>query len=153
MKQLKILPEPITRQILLRFGGAAILLILSVILGIAYNEFSFTLSAMLISIVLIAMGFHIMYKAGKDEYLVIKGTCRQIEKTSVRKRIKSIIICADPSSTVDDREVLMRLQLRKKRTAIWEGCRIEIYLDKQATLYERDGLHVVDRFLSLRIIQ
>lgn len=149
LKKLKELPEPVLKQVLLRWICGLGFLCLSVILCIAYRDRTFLISALILSAVLFILGFRILGKAVREEYLVIHGECKQIDTTPVRKQVKSITVRTKSSEGED---MLLKLTTKRKKRSIWIGCNVEVYLDKKTTLYERDGIYIVGNFLNMRIL-
>lgn len=147
MKRIKALPHPIQKQVFIRLlfgiGVAAV----SVILSLAYLDYTF-LPAILISIALAVLGLRIVQKYERDEFIVIQGTCKKIDTTLMKKRPKSIIMSAQ---LPDGDDVLLKIKTRRKH-GIWEGCNVELCMDKKATLFEQENLYVVGGFLYIQLI-
>ena len=140
-EQFKQIPSPLQKQILIRLAGsglgiAMLLLILAyrgtwqlLIPGIAIF-LAFTLSAWLL-----------FRKCVHGAYVVIQGQCIEIERTGIRKKIKSVYIQSE------DRCIRIVTQFQKIRK-LSVGDKLIIYLAENTPVYDHDGCLVIFQIIA-----
>lgn len=146
MKKMKELPEPIQRQILIRFASGGCVALAAVIFSAAYRDITF-LPVLIIGAALVISGLRVWDKAGKGAYLMIQGVCKQIETTRMKKQIKTILISAETKS---GDTVRLKVHTRRRKNSAWIGCAVEVCMDRTAALYDQEGVYLVEKYLYLR---
>ena len=81
-------------------------------------------------------------RCDEKNYVVIKGTCTEIEKTGLRRKVKDIYVKEDQFTV---RIVRPTMKLRSLNV----GDRITIYLADNAPVYEMDGCKVICNTLAV----
>lgn len=137
------IPPILQKQILIRLAGSALGVIM-VALVLAYRgSFQFLLPGIMTTLIFLALAASLFIRCSEGAYVVIKGACEEIERSSLRKKIKAIHI------RCDDKAVKIVGQLNRLRN-LHVGDSIEAYLSDSAPIYEHDGIYVVTSILAIR---
>ena len=130
MKKIKSLPEPLQKQIWLRLGLAAALLIFGLVSAVAWRDWSMLL-IIAVSVFFAALGIRIAYR----DYIAIRGVCNDVDATLVRRRAKAIVLC----TVMDGKDIMLRIPLRQQFRKITVGDALEVYVDAETQIHEWDG--------------
>ena len=138
----KISPS-LQKQIIIRYGAAAVsllLLVVSLLLaGSLYLSFS-------LLILFFFWGFsasQLLHKAITDQIVVIRGHCTRVEKTPVRRRIKTLYLRSDPH--------IVKIQITGKLRNIDKGDIVTVYAADNAPVYENEGCQQLSAYLAIDI--
>lgn len=137
------LPAALQKQVLIRWVLGTIALILFVIVLIYTKEFSFGLPCIVLSAFMIVNSAQLLYNCIKGKFVVIEGVCEEVDKTAIRKRVKSI------SMKIEDRVVTLPVRYRIKAPS--EGDEITVYLSNNAPVYDKDGGYHIYNFYAMEI--
>jgi hypothetical protein len=136
MKKLKLLPEALQKQILLRFALAAALLILGTASAILLRDKS-VLVIFAVALFCAGQGVWICLRP----YIVIKGTVREVTLTPVRRRSKSILLQTEMGA--------LRISLKQRLRKFSVGEPLELYVDAATQIYEWDGEFRLQSYISV----
>jgi len=139
-QQIQSLPEPLQRQIWLRFGLAAVLLIFGLASAIAWRDISM-LVIIAVAVFSGALGVRLCYR----DYLVITGICSEVDTTVIRKRNKAIVLLA----SVEGKDTALRIPLRQQFRKLAVGDILDVYVDATAAIYERDGIFQLQSYIAM----
>lgn len=135
-------PQILQKQILIRLT-AGIVTLLMLVLILLYNgglELLFPCIAFAAIFFLSALQLYV--RCDEKRFVVIRGTCTEIERTGLRRRVKDIYV-KEEQFTV--RIVRPTIKLRSLNV----GDRITIYLSDNAPVYEMDGCKVICNTLAV----
>lgn len=139
----RALPEALQKHILVRGVLSIAALLLFVFILIYTKEFTFALPCIALSLFMIVNGGLLLYNCIRNKFVVVKGTCMGVEKTALRKRVKTL------SMEVGDHVLTVSARQRLKVPSV--GDEISIYLPENAPVYEKDGGYHIYNFYALEI--
>lgn len=135
------IPEPLRRQILIR-GGGCILGIAMLILVLAYQgDWRFLIPCAILSLVSLGSAAALYDRCIQNKYVVIEGVCTDIEKVTLRKRIKAVYLRNDQFN-------IKLLNTRKIKNLI-VGDTVTFYVADNTAVYEIDGCKVICSYLAM----
>ena len=140
LQQIQALPEPVQRQVWLRFGLAAVLFIFGLASAIAWKDVS-----MLVIIAVAVFGGVLGVRLCYRDYIVITGICSEVDTTVIRKRNKAIVLLA----SVEGKETALHISLRQQFRKLSAGDALDFYVDATAPIYERDGIFQLQSYIAI----
>ena len=139
-QRIKSLPEPLQRQVWLRFGLAAALLVFGLASAIIWRD-----KTMLVIIAVAAFSGALGVRLCCRDYIVITGICSDVDTTVIRKRSKAVVIIA----AVEGQEKAIRIPLRQQFRKLAVGDVLDVYVDAAAMIYERDGIFHLQSYIAI----
>lgn len=140
LQKIRSLPEPLQRQIWLRFSLAALLFIFGLVSAIVWRDKSM-LIIIAVAVFFAVLGFRISYR----EYIIFTGTCIEVEPTIIRRRNKAVTI----TTMAEGKERSLRIPLRQQFRKIAAGDLLEVYVDAAAMIYEREGVFHLQSYICI----
>ena len=137
------LPQPVRWQAVLRGAGVISFLILFVAIWAGTGEFLFAFPCLVFAVFLFVNSGIMLYNIINGNYVRIHGTCIDIERSGIRRRVKSITI------SHDDKQV--KIPVRRKFPGLSMGCGVTLYLSDKAPVYERNGAYAIDSYYALTL--
>lgn len=137
------LPAVLKKQVLIRGVLGITALFLFVIIMIYTMEFSFGLPCIILSLFMIVNSTLLLYNCIKGKYVVINGICEKVERTAIRKRVRSLGI------RVGNMFVTVPIRFRLKAPSVNDE--ITVYLSEKTPVYEKDGGYSVYSFYALEV--
>ena len=135
------LPQPIQKQILLRCVGTG-LGVLMLILVIAYGgDWRFLLPCVAVIGVSIISAGALFHRCTHNRYVVILGHCTEIERITLRKRIKSLYLQTEDHS--------VRIVGVKQIRNLAIGDLLRIYVADNTAVYDVDGCKVICNYITM----
>ena len=141
MKRTQI-PIPLQSQILLRL----VLTVCSLVVGsLLLVLFSLPIAApfFLLALVTAASGGHLYWVAVCGHYLVLTGTVLKVERTTVLRRPKAILMEVEGTA--------LRVILRNRHKAPGEGSQLSFYVQDSTPIYEWRGIHLLGTYLAAAV--
>lgn len=137
------LPAALQKQVLIRgvLGVTALLLFIGIL--VFTKEFHFGLPCIALSLFMIVNSAQLLYNCTNGKYVVIAGICADVEKTVLKKRVKSI------DMKVDGKNLTLPIRHRLKGPSV--GDEITVYLPENAPVYEKDGGYCIYSFYAMEI--
>lgn len=142
-ERFRALPDALQKQILIRGLLGVVALLLFVVILICTKEVSFALPCSVLALFMIVNGGQLLYNCIRNKYIVVKGVCTSVEKTALKKRVKSL------SLDVEKRVLTVSVRHRLKAPSV--GDEISIYFSENAPVYEKDGAYHIYSFYALEI--
>lgn len=141
MKYLKAnIPGPLQVQILRLAGVSITSLILGVALLLILNS-TLALPFLLLTILTALASRRLYLAAVLKRYLALTGTVLQVERTSIIRRPKALLLEAEGKA--------LRVVLRGRHWAPSVGGHIILYVMDTAPIYEWNGIHQLSSYLAL----
>lgn len=137
------LPPTLRQQVMLRSAAALLFLILFIAIWVGTGEFSFALPCLMLAVFLIVNTGIMLYNIINGNYVRIHGTCTGIERTGIRRRVKSITV------THNDQQLM--IPVRRRLSGLSVGCGATLYLSDKAPVYEKNGAYVIDSYYALTL--
>lgn len=136
------IPGPLRKVILMRLtaSGAAFLMLICIL--IFHGEWKYAVPCIAVAIVFFIAGVQMLADCSEKKYITIKGICSEVERTGMRKRIKSICM-----KQGDLAVKLPHPELYSK--SLNAGDHLVVYVAIGAPVYEVDGYHVICSTLAI----
>lgn len=142
-EKLKGLPMTIQKQVIIRYGAAAVSLILLVIsLLMAENPY-LPLSLALIFAFFLFSASHLLYLALSGHLVEISGECIRLERTPIRRRLKALYLQVETQ--------VVRFQITGKLRDVEPGDLVTVYASDSAPVYENEGYQQLSSYLAINI--
>lgn len=135
-------PKVLQKQILIRLTAGIVSLLMLVIILLYRGGLELMLPCIGFSAVFFISALQLYARCDEKNYVVIRGTCTEIEKTGLRRKVKDIYVKEDQFTV---RIVRPTMKLRSLNV----GDRITIYLADNAPVYEMDGCKVICNTLAV----
>ena len=87
----------------------------------------------------------LLYRAVTDQIVVIRGHCTGLEKTPMRRRIKTLYLWSDPHT--------VKIQIAGKLRNVDEGDIITVYTATGTPVYENEGCQQLSTYLAIDILK
>lgn len=139
----KHLPEALQRQITLRLAIGAGFFVLFVIVQLGMGDIYFSLPCVVFGGVMIVNGSLLLYNSAMGNCISVKGVCRQIDTTRIRKRIRNIYI--------DTEACTVKMPVRHRIRNLNKGDTIMVYLSEKTPVYEQDDGYMICSYYALEI--
>ena len=136
------IPGPLRKVITFRFitCGVAVLMLFWVL--VILREWKFAIPCVAVAIVFFVAGLQLLADCSDNQYITLKGVCSEVERTGLRKRIKTICMkCGDHTVRFPNPEFYSK--------SLKIGDTVEIYVSCSAPVYEVDGYQVICNTLAI----
>jgi len=136
------IPEPLRRQILFRMGVgfvSVILLITALLIG---GDWRFCVPCAALAVFFLGGGTLLFFRGSDGRYVVIEGVCTEIERSTLRRRLKSF-------SLQGERFLIRIMNQRQRIRGLSVGDTLTVYVSEKALVYEMDGCKIVNSYIAL----
>lgn len=144
-EKFKKIPPPLQKQIIMRYGATLVSLMLLVVSLLLEGNFYLSLSILIIFAFYGVSASQLLYVAVSNQIVVIRGVCTKLEKTPVRRRIKTLYFQSE-SHTV-------KIQILGRLRNVDEGDVITVYAANNTPVYENDGCQQLSTYLAIDILK
>lgn len=135
------LPGALQMQILRRAAACASSLALFALAFIVYGDLWLCLSFAAFAAVFAAMTALLLRRCLSGQYVAVSGVCLSVERTGLRRRVKSLTIVSPPHT--------VKCLPRGKLSGIAVGDTVTLYIAANVPVYERDGCLLVDGCMAI----
>lgn len=142
-EKLKGLPMAIQKQVIIRYGAAAVSLILLVISLLMAEDPYLPLSLALIFAFFLFSASQLLYLALSSHLIEISGECIRLERTPIRRRPKALYLQVEAQ--------VVRLQITGKQRDVDAGDQVTVYVSDNAPVYENEGCQQLSGYLAISI--
>ena len=142
-KKFQSFPQALQKQILFRLAAGILSLLAFMVIAIMYRDIYLCVSFLLFALVFGAAGSLLYLQVEKGDYVVVKGICQQIERTTLKRRVKAVYFSMEPHT--------IKVQLRHRTKAINTGDGITVYVSGKMPVYEEDGCKLLNGYLAMEI--
>lgn len=136
------IPEPLRIQILFRLGigvVSAILLITALLIG---GDWRFCIPCAALAVFFLGGGVLLFFRGTDGRYVVIEGVCTEIERSTLRRRLKSF--------SLQGKQFPIRIMNQRQRIrGLAVGDTLTVYVSEKALVYEMDGCRIVNSYIAL----
>lgn len=139
----KRLPKVLKKNILCKIGLGAGFLTVFVFVCIFAEYLFLALAPAAFAMFLLMDGVGMLFRCLSGEYVEVTGICKEIQKTTIRRRTKCILI--------ETSRGILRLPIRIKPQSINVGDEITIYVPDHASVYDHKGDMVVCEYYGIEI--
>ena len=139
--QFLLLPGALQTQILRRAAACASSLALFALSLIVYGDLWLCLSFVAFAAVFAAMTALLLRRCLSGQYVAVGGVCLSVERTVLRRRVKSLTVLAPPHT--------VKCLPRGRLSGIAVGDTVTLYVAANAPVYERDGCLLLDGCMAI----
>ena len=141
--KLKGLPMAIQKQVIIRYGAAAVSLILLVLSLLMAEDPYLPLSLALIFAFFLFSASQLLYLALSGHLIEISGECIRLERTPIRRRPKALYLQVETQ--------VVRLQITGTLRNAEPGDLVTVYASDSAPVYENEGCQQLSGYLAISI--
>ena len=135
------LPGALQTQILRRAAACASSLALFALSLIVYGDLWLCLSFVAFAAVFAAMMALLLRRCLSGQYVAVSGVCLSVERTGLRRRVKSLDVSAPPHT--------VKCLPRGRLSGIAVGDTVTLYIAANAPVYECDGCLLLDGCMAI----
>lgn len=139
------LPGALQAQILRRAAACASSLALFALSLIVYGDLWLCLSFVAFAAVFAAMTALLLRRCLSGQYIAVSGVCLSVERTGLRRRVKSLDVSAPPHT--------VKCLPRGRLSGIAVGDTVTLYIAASAPVYERDGCLLLYGCLAIEFMK
>lgn len=134
-------PEVLRKQILVRLGGTGVGIAMLLIVLAYRGDWRFLIPCIALSLICCSSSISLYDRCLQGKYVIVEGTCTEIERVPLRRRIKALYLR-------NDQHNIKLVGVRRIKNLI-VGDSVTIYVADDAAVYEIDGYQVVCNYLAL----
>lgn len=135
------LPGALQTQILRRAAACVASVLLFALTLMVYGDLWMCLSFAAFAAVFAAMTALLLRRCLSGQYVAVSGVCLSIERTRLRRRVKSLTIASPPHT--------VKCLPCGKLSGIAVGNTVTLYVAASAPVYERDGCLLLDGCMAI----
>lgn len=139
----KHLPDALQKQVVLRLAIGTGFFVLFLVVQFCMGDIYFSLPCVVFGGVMIVNGGLLFYNSTKGNFISVRGVCRQIETTGIRKRVRNLYIDTEP--------YILKLPVRQRIRNLDKGDTIIVYLSEKTPVYEQDNGYMICSYYALEI--
>ena len=139
--QFLLLPGALQTQILRRAAACASSLALFALAFIVYGDLWLCLSFAAFAAVFAAMTALLLRRCLSGQYVAVSGVCLSVERTGLRRRVKSLTIVSPPHT--------VKCLPRGKLSGIAVGDTVTLYVAASTPVYERGSCLLLDGCMAI----
>ena len=139
------LPGALQTQILRRAAACASSLALFALSLIVYGDLWLCLSFVAFAAVFAAMTALLLRRCLSGQYIAVSGVCLSVERTGLRRRVKSLDVSAPPHT--------VKCLPRGRLSGIAVGDTVTLDIAASAPVYERDGCLLLYGCLAIEFMK
>ena len=139
------IPPPLQKQIIMRCGAALVSLLLMVVSLLLEGNLYLSLSVLLFFAFYGFSALQLLYSAVTNQIVVIRGHCTGLERTPMRRRIKTLYLWSDPHT--------VKIQIAGKLRNVDEGDIITVYTATGTPVSENEGCQQLSTYLAIDILK
>ena len=137
----KQIPQPLRKQILLRCAGAGLALAMLLFVLVYSRDWRFFIPCVVAAVLCIASAALLFNRCVRGKYVVITGICTEIERTSIRKRIKALHLQTE--------EHHVRLVGVRGLRSLSVGETLSLFVADNTPVYSVEGSNVICNYITL----
>lgn len=135
------IPEPLQRQVLLRCCGCVFGIAMFILVLAYQGDWRFSIPCVILSLVSLGSAAALYDRCIQNKYVVIEGVCTDIEKITLRRRVKAVYLRNDQFN-------IKLLNTRRVKNLI-VGDTITAYVADNTAVYEVDGCKLICSYLAM----
>lgn len=135
------IPEVLRKQILVRLGGTGVGIAMLLIVLAYRGDWRFLIPCIALILICCGSSISLYDRCLQGKYVIVEGTCTEIERVPLRRRIKALYLR-------NDQHNIKLVGVRRIKNLI-VGDSVTIYVADDAAVYEIDGYQVVCNYLAL----
>lgn len=139
----KDIPNALKRQLLFRFGIAALFTMVFILILVFTKDIYFALPCIIASVFFTINGGIVLYDCLMNRYVIISSQCIRIERTPVLRRIKSIELYSERG--------VIRVPIRNRLKRIQEGNMVILYVSSRTAVCEMGNERMICGYYAIEI--
>lgn len=143
--QFKQLPMAIQKQVAFRAVASILFLLAAILIFVLYKDLYFLIPCYAFSAFFGINSSLLFIRAIEGRYLVVEGVCSVIERTALRRKIKTIYFQSEPYT------VKVMIQQRVKHIEV--GDTIQVYVADNAPVYDQEHCKLICSYLAIENIR
>lgn len=143
-EKFKQIPRPLKQQVLVRLIIGTFALIITVVMLAVARDFLLSLPCLLLFGYMAFDGGRILYHCMTDKYVAVSGECISIDRSSIRKRVKTLYMQTEKGK--------MKVPVHSRIRNLTEGDTVTVYMPNKTRIYESDNCLVILGYYALDII-
>ena len=137
------MPMALPRQVLFRFGGGGLFLMILLFLMTGSRDLYLLLPCVLCMIWLAGSGFWLFLQAAGGNYMCLQGQCIRIDTSGLRKRVRAVHLALEQGT--------VKIPVRYRISKLSEGDTVSIYLAEKTPVFERDDTYIISSYYAMEI--
>lgn len=137
------LPYILKKKIVIHAAIALLAMILLLVISFCFSDIILMLPCLLLSGLMIVKAAALFYNCIAGNYIEITGICSDVEKTTIRKKVKYVILRAE------DKKLRLNIHCNLKNICV--GDALTVYISKKAPLYHKDGMYIANEFYGVAV--
>ncbi len=137
------MPKALQRQVLFRFGGGGLFLMILLFLMTGSRDLYLLLPCVLCMIWLAGSGFWLFLQAAGGNYMCLQGQCIRIDTSGLRKRVRAVHLALEQGT--------VKIPVRYRISKLSEGDTVSIYLAEKTPVFERDDTYIISSYYAMEI--
>ena len=140
-EKFKQIPYALRKQILLRCAGAGLSSAMLLFVLVYSRDWRFFIPCVVVAILCIVSSVLLFSRCVREKYVVITGVCTEVERTSIRKRIKALHLQTE--------EHCVRLVGIRGLRSLSIGETLSLYVADNTPVYSVEGSNVICNYIAL----
>ena len=143
MKKFKELPIPLKKQTIYRLAFGVLSLLAFALIVIFTRDFILSLPCLLLSVYLLINGGAMLFNCIAGQYVTVQGTCTEIERTALRKRVKAFYISSEKGA--------WKIPSRHRAKGIAAGADITVYMPSKTRVFEQNDVFIASGYYTYEV--
>lgn len=137
------LPPVLRRQVLIQRAETAMFFVLFIAIWAVTGGLPLALPCLVLTVFLFVNTRVMLNSIFKGNCICIHGICSHIEKSGIRKRMKSVTVVSDSRKLI--------IPVRRRIPDLSHGCGVALYLSDRAPVYEHNGTYIINSYFALTL--
>ena len=144
-EKFKKIPQPLQKQIIIKYGATLASLLLMTVSLLLERSLYLSLSFLMFFAFFGFSASQLLYRAAAGQFVVIRGQCTRLEKTPIRRHIRTLYLWADPHA--------VKVQILGKLRNVDAGDTVVVYVSDNTPVYESEGWQQLSTYWAIDIMK
>ena len=144
-EKFKKIPQALQKQIIIKYGAALVSLLLMTVSLLLERNLYLPLSFLIFFAFFGFSASQLLYRSAAGQFIMICGQCIRLERTPIRRYIRTLYLWADPHT--------VKVQIAGKLRNINVGDAVAIYVSDNTPVYESEGYQQLSTYLAIDIFE
>ncbi len=144
-EKFKKIPQALQKQIIIKYGAALVSLFLMAVSLLLERNLYLSLSFLIFFAFFGFSASQLLYRSAAGQFIMICGQCTRLERTPIRRHIRTLYLWADPHT--------VKVQITGKLRNINVGDAVAIYVSDNTPVYESEGCQQLSTYLAIDIFE
>lgn len=137
------MPQALQRQVLFRFAGGGLFLLLLLLIMKSYRDLYLLLPSILCMFWLLGSALWLFLQAAEGNYMRLQGQCVRIDRAGFRKRVRAVHLALEQGT--------VKVPVRYRISRLSEGDTVVVYVAENTPVYERAGIYIIGNYYAMEI--